>query len=777
MLRSVGAAVVALAWVASATAAGRRPSTEGLVQVVAPPARGEAVAHPHVNVILRFGTTEDGVAADPSTFRVRLGGTDISQEFTDVVQNGLVVGKRARIDKERLRIGRGRTNRIRCSVFAKGSGPRARGRPVRDVDRIRFRVVEGPNAPPTPKLAEGPRTFRPGAPITLDGSKSFDPDGDPVTISWEFGDGATAEGEVVAHAYEGFVDRLVRMIVRDGGVTPSGAPSESVLETLLVAEPVLPEGMAPGTAFVDSETGLEFGVVPPGTVGERTITIQNLEETEGHLVLARIVSDNPAFVTEPTTVTLAPGARASVTVRFAPTTEGHQQATLAIILAAANRRLLRVLAHGYAGNAAGTGPTLAAVPAFYTEYSRTVLGMTLVGIAPDGTRFAVDNNVYSCQAPPGTFASGDACLSDTDCAANGGTCQRNGICYGGARDRQPCTAAAECPGGLCSAAQLFESVDLCNDGAGGLYLLSDEGTFTDPNPDPDNELSATLLRIDVDPGRNTTGKRVLQRIASDTTKIACDGFRPEDGGRVYVAEYRSDPDPPVRCVRTDRELLVAVNKRTGGRQTVMPRIDAATGLRDCEDDFDPVTHLEAARERLGSSQPPVFAAFDSRGLWRIFPVARQFLLPEHYVPGQPTVFPHEQFRVHPDGSLVLVATSGGTTGGVVNVYRLTEAQVTGNPVQLSSLVPCGAISLPTNAIPEETQGFTSILGLAVGRSSTGGRDATALVSVATTSQRLADALGSRLQTRATVAFNLPADTAACTPLGPVALELFEQLTF
>lgn len=777
MLRGLGLTVMTLAWVASAAAGGRRSSVEGLIQVAAPPARGEAIAHPHINVITRFGATEDGVPADPSTFRARLGGADISGEFTDLVENGVVVGKRARIDKERLRIGRGRTNRIRCSVSAKSGGGRQRARPPRDVDRVRFRVVEGANTPPTAKLADGPRTFRPGVPITLDGSRSFDPDGDPVTIAWDLGDGSSAQGEVVVHAYQGFADRLVRMIVRDGGITPRGTPSESILETLLVAEPVLPEGAEPGTVFVDSETGLEFGVVPPGAVGERAITLQNVEEAAGHLVLARIVSDHPAFVVEPTAVTLAPGERASVSVRFAPTTEGHQHATLAVVLAAANRQVLRFLAHGYAGNAAGTGPTLAAVPAFYSEYSRTVLGMTVLGIAPDGTRFAVDNNVYSCQAPAGAFASGDTCLTDTDCAANGGTCQRSGLCYGGSRDRQTCAAAADCPNGLCSAAQLFESVDLCHDGSGGLYLLSDEGTFTDPNPDPDNELSATLLRIDVDPGRTTTGKRVLQRIASDTTKIACDGFRPEDGGRVYVAEYRSDPDPPARCLRTDRELLVAVNKRTGGRQTVMSRIDAATGLRDCEDDFDPVTHLEAARDRTGSAQPAVFATFDSRGLWRIFPAARQFLLPERYVPGRPAVFPLEQFRIHPDGSLVLVATAGGSTGGVVNLYRLTEAQVIGNPVQLSSLVPCAAVTLPTNAIPERTQGFTTVLGLAVGPSSAAGRDATALVSVAATSQRLGDALGARLQTRATVAFHLPADSPTCTALGPVALDLLEQLTF
>lgn len=50
---------------------------------------------------------------------------------------------------------------------------------------------------------------------TFDGSGSFDPDGTIILYQWDFGDGATAEGQVAYHAFSGGTDRTVTLTVTD----------------------------------------------------------------------------------------------------------------------------------------------------------------------------------------------------------------------------------------------------------------------------------------------------------------------------------------------------------------------------------------------------------------------------------------------------------------------------------------------------------------------------------------------------------------------------------
>lgn len=62
-------------------------------------------------------------------------------------------------------------------------------------------TVEILNRPPEPR-ADPPYSFATaGAEITFNASLSRDPEGGPLTLSWEFGDGSTAQGPVVSHTY------------------------------------------------------------------------------------------------------------------------------------------------------------------------------------------------------------------------------------------------------------------------------------------------------------------------------------------------------------------------------------------------------------------------------------------------------------------------------------------------------------------------------------------------------------------------------------------------
>ena len=90
------------------------------------------------------------------------------------------------------------------------------------------------NTPPVvrARLAEGrPRA---GQALTFDASASFDAEGPALDIRWFFGDGSTAEGAVVKHAFERPGNYTVRVRVTDS----SGATAELLLPVaVLGAEP------------------------------------------------------------------------------------------------------------------------------------------------------------------------------------------------------------------------------------------------------------------------------------------------------------------------------------------------------------------------------------------------------------------------------------------------------------------------------------------------------------------------------------------------------------
>jgi hypothetical protein len=67
------------------------------------------------------------------------------------------------------------------------------------------------------------RTGRTGRLLVFSGLGSVDPDGDPLTYSWDFGDGSTpALGEQVSHAYAARGVYTVTLTVSDGSLAGSG---------------------------------------------------------------------------------------------------------------------------------------------------------------------------------------------------------------------------------------------------------------------------------------------------------------------------------------------------------------------------------------------------------------------------------------------------------------------------------------------------------------------------------------------------------------------------
>ncbi|HKQ18819.1 MAG TPA: FG-GAP-like repeat-containing protein [Candidatus Eisenbacteria bacterium] len=77
--------------------------------------------------------------------------------------------------------------------------------------------------------AGGPYTAFMGSPVTFDGRASSDPDGDPLTFSWVFGDGGTGTGAQPAHAYGALGVYGVALTVSDGSMTGLATTTVSVV--------------------------------------------------------------------------------------------------------------------------------------------------------------------------------------------------------------------------------------------------------------------------------------------------------------------------------------------------------------------------------------------------------------------------------------------------------------------------------------------------------------------------------------------------------------------
>ncbi len=98
------------------------------------------------------------------------------------------------------------------------------------IDTAEVRV----NAPPKAAAGKDIQAFCGGAhdDVIFDGSKSYDPDGDPLSFNWNFGDGSTAEGPVVTHKYLKPGIYEVRLIINDNTGTTNAKNEDRIKVTV-----------------------------------------------------------------------------------------------------------------------------------------------------------------------------------------------------------------------------------------------------------------------------------------------------------------------------------------------------------------------------------------------------------------------------------------------------------------------------------------------------------------------------------------------------------------
>lgn len=87
---------------------------------------------------------------------------------------------------------------------------------------------------PHPPVASagGPYSSVVGRVVMFHGTASSDPDGDPLSYTWSFGDRSSGSGVIVGHAYEAPGVYTVLLTVSDGGLTNTASTTATIAESL-----------------------------------------------------------------------------------------------------------------------------------------------------------------------------------------------------------------------------------------------------------------------------------------------------------------------------------------------------------------------------------------------------------------------------------------------------------------------------------------------------------------------------------------------------------------
>ena len=77
----------------------------------------------------------------------------------------------------------------------------------------------------------GPYTGEPGQLVAFDGSASTDPNGDPLTYAWDFGDGAMSSGATPTHAFTAEGTYTISLTVDDGQIASTAVNTIATVAT------------------------------------------------------------------------------------------------------------------------------------------------------------------------------------------------------------------------------------------------------------------------------------------------------------------------------------------------------------------------------------------------------------------------------------------------------------------------------------------------------------------------------------------------------------------
>ncbi|HDS44745.1 MAG TPA: PKD domain-containing protein [Methanomicrobia archaeon] len=117
------------------------------------------------------------------------------------------------------------------------------------VDAEAAAALPAGNEPPVAD-AGGPYSGTTGVAVAFDGSGSYDPDGDPLTYTWAFGDGSTGTGVQPTHVYSASGTYTVTLVVNDGSVDSEPSTATATISEGVVNAPPVADAGPDQTALV-----------------------------------------------------------------------------------------------------------------------------------------------------------------------------------------------------------------------------------------------------------------------------------------------------------------------------------------------------------------------------------------------------------------------------------------------------------------------------------------------------------------------------------------------
>jgi glucose/arabinose dehydrogenase len=133
---------------------------------------------------------------------------------------------------------------------------------------VRKIVYSAGNASPVARIQANPTSGPAPLAVTFDGRTSSDPDGDPLSYNWDFGDGSSSSASNPAHTYA-FGSYTARLTVSDGrGKSSSATATINAGNAPPVVNAIPPSSYRGGETFViiGSASDAEDGQLPPSAL-------------------------------------------------------------------------------------------------------------------------------------------------------------------------------------------------------------------------------------------------------------------------------------------------------------------------------------------------------------------------------------------------------------------------------------------------------------------------------------------------------------------------------